>query len=169
MKLLAEIAEEDIGYEMPQTENNYRVRKASRAIVVNALKQIALLYVSKQNYHKLPGGGIERGESIADALSREIMEEVGVEIKVNGEVGLIIEYRDRFELLQISYCFFASMERTKEGPSFTEEEQQDGFELKWVELEEAIELVRDDVPTNYVGRFIQKRDYAFLRAFQERK
>lgn len=132
MKLLAEIAEEDIGFEKLETESkyNYKVRKASRAIVVNHLKQIALLYVSEKKYHKLPGGGIERGESIADALIREVMEEVGVEIKVNGEVGLILEYRDRSELLQISYCFFASSVRAKEGPSFTEEEQQDGFELK---------------------------------------
>jgi 8-oxo-dGTP pyrophosphatase MutT (NUDIX family) len=167
MKLLAEIAQEDIGFEKLDTETRYQVRKASRAIVVNHLKQIALLYVSEKNYHKLPGGGIERGESIADALIREVIEEVGVEIKVNAEVGLIIEYRDRFEQLQISYCFFASRERAQKGPSFTEEEQQNGFALKWVTLEEAIELVSNDVPKDYVGRFIQKRDYTFLKAFQE--
>ena len=32
-------------------------------------------------YNKLPGGGIEQGENLYEALDREIMEEVGTTIK----------------------------------------------------------------------------------------
>jgi hypothetical protein len=35
---------------------NYSTREAGRAVVFNENKNIALLYVSKENYYKLPGG-----------------------------------------------------------------------------------------------------------------
>lgn len=162
MELLTEISESDIGIESSLSDIKYNVRRASRAIVVNQNNQIALLYVSKKNYHKLPGGGIEKDENISEALMREVIEEVGVEINLISEVGAVIEYRDRFELMQLSYCFLASVKKNLEAPSFTEEEQSNGFILKWVTFEEAINLLRNDNPTDYSGCFIKKRDYTFL-------
>lgn len=41
-----------------------------------------------------------------------LIEEVGVEINLISEVGAIIEYRDRFEFMQLSYCFLATLRRT---------------------------------------------------------
>ena len=38
---------------------NYSVREAVRAVVFDEDKKVALLYVSKENYYKIPGGGIE--------------------------------------------------------------------------------------------------------------
>lgn len=78
----------------------YRIRKASRSIAFNDKNEIALLYVSKKGYHKLPGGGIEKGEDIIKALKREMLEEVGANIEVIDEIGTIIEYRNEFELLE---------------------------------------------------------------------
>lgn len=125
MNLLTEISDHDLGL-VSQTNNiKYRVRKASRAIVINQFNQVALLYVSKNNYHKLPGGGFEQNEGKFEALNREVIEEVGVEIKILSDVGVIIEYRNHFEMLQISYCYIASVENILENPSFTDEEIED--------------------------------------------
>lgn len=163
MELIKEISEKDIGYNYENIDNTYKIRKASRAIVVNNSGQIPLLYVSKHNYHKLPGGGIEAGEDINIALNREMMEEVGVDIDVLGEVGTIIEYRNKYKQLQISYCFYGKVKGNIKETSFTDEEINDGFQLKWIALEEAVSILENDIPDNYVGKFIQNRDLLFLK------
>lgn len=164
MELIKEIYEKDIGYKNENKEITYKLRKASRSIVLNGSKKIALLYVSKNKYHKLPGGGIEAGEDIKTALNREVMEEAGVNINILGEIGAIIEYRNKHELLQISYCYYSEVKGEIEETSFTEEEINDGFELKWVSLDEAISILENDIPDNYVGKFIQRRDLLFLKS-----
>ena len=162
MELIKEIYENDIGYKDENIEIAYKIRKASRSIVFNNSGKIALLYVSKNNYHKLPGGGIEIGEDINTALHREIMEEVGVNIDVLGEIGTIIEYRDKHELLQISYCYYSKVKGNSKETAFTDEEKDAGFQLKWVKLDEALSILQEDSPDNYVGKFIKNRDLLFL-------
>lgn len=163
MELIREINEKDIGYNHENIVIAYKLRKASRSIVLNDLNKIALLYVSKNKYHKLPGGGIEAGEDIKTALNREVMEEAGVDINVLGEIGTIIEYRNKQELLQISYCFYSEVVGDVKETSFTDDEINNGFKLKWVDLDEAISTVENDEPDNYVGKFIQNRDLLFLK------
>lgn len=163
LELIREISEKDIGYSHKDEEIAYKIRKASRTIVLNESNEMALLYVSKNNYHKLPGGGIEDQENIEIALNREVMEEVGVNIRVLGEVGIIIEYRDEFKQIQISYCYYSKAIGEAIKPTFTDQEISDGFELKWVPIDEAVGILEKDEPNNYMGKFIQSRDVLFLR------
>ncbi len=164
MDLIKEIYEKDIGCNYENIDITYRIRKASRSIVLNDSQKIALLFVSKNNYHKLPGGGIEAGEDIRTALHREVMEEAGVNINVLGEVGTIIEYRNKQEMLQISYCYYSEVQGDINEPSFTDEEADSGFQLKWVTLDEAISMLENDTPDDYSGKFIQSRDLSFLKS-----
>lgn len=167
MELIKEIYEKDIGYNCENIDVVYNLRKASRSIVITELGKIALLYVSNNNYHKLPGGGIEVGEDINIALNREVMEEVGVNIDVLGEIGVIIEYRNRHGLLQISYCYYSKVKGDIKKTAFTDDEISDGFQLQWVALDEAILMLEKDKPDNYVGKFIQSRDLLFLKRADE--
>lgn len=144
-----------------EDESDFRIRKASRAILFDEKKLVPILYVSEFNYHKLPGGGIEEGESQEEALIREMMEEVGSEIEIMGEVGKSIEYRTEFKLKQVSYCYFGRITSRGE-PAYTEKEIAEGFTLIWLTLEKAIHRLQTDKPENYEGLFIQKRDLAFL-------
>ena len=167
MELLNEIHNKDITGEQTTISIAYNLRKASRSIVFNKNNQIALLYVSKHNYHKLPGGGIENLENIKEALEREVLEEVGVNVLIGDDIGAIIEYRDEFKQLQISYCFFSKVVGEINAPSFTESELLNGFQLKWVTLDEAISLLSSDAPDDYMGKFIKRRDLAFLNRAKE--
>ena len=140
----------------------YNLRKAARAVIIDKDNQVPLLFASKYNYHKLPGGGIENNETALEALRREVLEEAGVCIKSIKDIGVIIEYRDKIKLLQISYCYFARIDKFIKKPSFTKKELSDGFELKWMDFDKAINTIKKDKPSNYTGVFIQKRDLTLL-------
>lgn len=163
MKLIREITEKDITNKENYEEISYKIRKASRAVVFNEENKIAILNVSNDNYYKLPGGGIEKDEDIITALRRELIEEVGVEVDVLDELGIIIEYRDNFKQLQISYCYLCKVVGEYQKTSFTEEEKNDGFILEWASLNEAISILEKDNPEKYMGKFIRERDLEFLK------
>src|SRR3989338_9132893 len=142
----------------------YAVRAAARAVVLDGERNIALLHVSKKNYYKLPGGGVEEGEDIPTALDRGSQEEIGCKISVHGELGSIIEYRKQFKLVQTSSCYLAQVEGEKGAPDLTEEELNDGFEIVWLAPAEAERTLAGSRPTDYEGSYIVERDATFLRA-----
>ena len=144
---------------------SFSVRKAARAVVYDDDKRIALLHVTKKHYYKLPGGGLDEGETVDDALLRECFEEIGRNVEVKAELGELIEYRKLFGIKQISYCFIAKAIGEQLVPEFTQEELTDGFELVWVPYREALDLVRDSVTDNDEGRlYIVPRDTILLEA-----
>ncbi|MFT4309454.1 MAG: NUDIX hydrolase [Candidatus Woesearchaeota archaeon] len=158
MELIKEIKDKDL----PEDESTLNLREASRAILFDDNNYIPLLFVAKYDYHKLPGGGIDEGEDKAQALVRECLEEVGSRIEVSGEIGKIIEYRSKWDLKQISYCYYGKI-ISKGEPELTEKELSQGFKILWLSLKDAISQVETDEPKNYEGSFIQKRDLAFLK------
>ena len=160
MKLVKTIQFKDL---RPEDIEKFKVRRAARAVVFDSNKNIGILYVGKNNYHKLPGGGLEGDESIEEALRRECLEEIGCNIEPFGELGEVIEYRDKWSLEQHSYCYLANLVGEKGKPDFTQKEIDNGFEIKWVSLEEAIKLLESDKPEGYEGGFIQIRDSSFLK------
>jgi 8-oxo-dGTP diphosphatase len=147
-------------------ESTFKNRKASRVILFDEDNLIPLLFVSKYNYHKLPGGGIDEGEDRDAALIRECLEEVGSEIEVSGEVGKIVEFRSKYKLRQISYCYYGKI-ISKGEPDFTEKELSQGFKVIWLSLDDAISQVENDNPEGYTGSFIQKRDLVFLKKLKQ--
>lgn len=157
MKLLKEIKDK----EFPTDQSTLKTREASRAILFDDNNLIPVLFVAKYSYHKLPGGGINENENKLQALAREVLEETGCTLKVTNEVGKIIEYRSRFKLKQISYCYLGKI-TVKGKPGFTKEELSEGFKIVWLSLDEAISKIKNDRSQNYEGDFIQKRDLAFL-------
>jgi ADP-ribose pyrophosphatase YjhB (NUDIX family) len=163
MKLLLTIRDGDFAPEDP-APSRYKERRASRAVVFDADRKVALLHAAKLNYHKLPGGGIEAGENIEAALRREIREEIGCDVANIRELGCIEEYRNKFEIHQLSYCFLADVRGGKGTPHLEEDEIAEGFETVWLDIRTAISTLENDDIEDYKGKFIRTRDLAFLKA-----
>lgn len=166
MKTLLTLRESDvIAAAVDLDPTNFADRLAARAVLVGESDRIALLHASKHHYYKLPGGGLDDGENMQQALRRELLEEVGCQAEVLAEVGEVVEYRDQWRLKQISYCYLAQLVGGPGRPNFTEEEIADGFVIVWApDIDEAISLVGQSRPDNYDGRFIQRRDLALLQS-----
>lgn len=170
MELLKEFTEKNLGISQQKIDFDlgYKVRHAARAVVIDKNGKLPLLFDAKHNNHKIPGGGVDRGETIKQALKRETREEAGCNIKVIDEIGLIIEYRNGYKILQISYCWLARVEGKIIEPQFDEEELSEGFSLKWINnIDEAIRLLKKDKPREYSGPFMRARDLLFLQKAKE--
>ncbi|HCC22715.1 TPA: ADP-ribose pyrophosphatase [Candidatus Falkowbacteria bacterium] len=163
MPLLATITDADFGSQ-PVDSSNFRRRQAVRAVLFDENGEIAVLYVAKEMYHKLPGGGVEAGESLTSALTRECLEEAGSRPEIESEIGSVIEIRGQEKLVQESVCYLARVKGERRAPKFTEDEKANQFSLRFMSIDDALEKLKSDKPQSYNGRFIQKRDSAFLAA-----
>lgn len=151
-----------------EVANKYIPRLAARGIVFDKKNNVAVLPVSNHNYYKLPGGGIEKGENKLVAFRRECLEEIGFDIEVTAELGIIIEYRTEFSVIQTSYCYIGKVIGSKKEVAFTEHEISQGLkEAKWVSFKEALKLVSNSQPNNYEGSFIKERDTLILETAQK--
>jgi len=157
------IRDSDLGLDTPAPAQR-RERQASRIVIFDGDKNIALLHVAKNGYHKLPGGGVKEGEDIMTALQREAREEIGCEISNPQGLGTVEEYRDCFGLHQISYCFIGDLIGEKGTPNFEQGEIDKGFAPVWMSLDKAIETLASEAGVeDYEGKFIQRRDLRFLK------
>lgn len=145
-------------------------RQASRAVVFDDEDKIGLLYAKKLDIYKLPGGGIEEGEDLVQACIRECKEELGCDIKVLSELGKIIEYREGEEhdnrlFFQESFHYLATVIGQKQNPEFTEKEIAAGFELLWLGLPEAMDLIKNQ-KDKYSFSFVKHRELTVLKEAQ---
>lgn len=166
MNSLLTIRERDFTSSSTQADvSDYKTRQAARAVLLDNSGWVYLMNVSLHGYHKLPGGGIDEGEGVEQALARELMEEVGCKADIIGELGEIVEYRDFEKLNQTSYCFLAKQAGEQQDSALEEGELAEGMvEVKAESIDAAIVLLKNDLPNNLEGKFIQKRDIAFLEA-----
>ena len=164
MEIIKVIRDADIDSDVSNPER-YGERRTARALVFDGRHRVALLHATKKDYHKLPGGGIEEGEDIIEALKRECLEEIGCNIENVRELGIIEEYRNVFKMHQVSYCFIADLIGEKGQNHLEADEAADGFEPEWMSLDDAVKtLEREAAIEHYEGRFIRLRDLTFLQS-----
>ncbi len=164
MKTLAVLRDLDTGSDVPDPAV-YEERTAARAVVFDADQNVGLIYSTVHKYHKLPGGGVEPGESLVQALTREVKEEIGCDIVDITELGYVEEFRNKIALHQHSYCYTAHVVGEKGEPALEEREKAEGFVTVWLPLDTAIETLTHELGSDvYLARFMTRRELAFLRA-----
>lgn len=140
-----------------QPDKLYTDRKSTRVVALKPSGEVAVIYVKVGNYYKLPGGGIEAGESHSDAALREVKEETGAMVALrSGYFATTEEFR--FHLHQTSYCYLADVLDDTGEPCLTEEELADGFIHEWINIYKALEVMNAAEPTTEFGCFVKERD-----------
>jgi ADP-ribose pyrophosphatase YjhB (NUDIX family) len=100
-------------YADPDAPKANSIVVAVTAVVRNAQGDVLLIERTDNGLWALPGGAQEIGESVADAVRREVREETGVEIEVTGLSGIysdpshVIAYDDGEVRQEFSLCFTA--------------------------------------------------------------
>lgn len=156
----------DFGLPEDKDEATFIERTAARAVLIDKDYHVALINAKNRGYYKLPGGGIDYGELITEALHREVAEEAGYKIEPLCALGYTHETRHKFAQFNISYAFLA---RATEfvGTNLMDDEEEDGFELEWFDtIDDAIEAVEkiDTTGMIYQAKFFTARELAILRA-----
>lgn len=88
---------------------------ATSAVVVNSEGRVLMQRRADSGNWALPGGAMELGESLVDAVIREVREESGYDIEVRGLVGTytdprhIIAYSDGEVRRQFNVCYAAQI------------------------------------------------------------
>ncbi len=118
-------------------------RIATRAIILNENK-ILLLYTKRYDDYSLPGGGVDKGESIQEGLIREVHEETGAKnIRNIKPFGIYEEYRSWYKpehdiLHMLSYCFTCDIDSKLGETKYESYEVNNGMKPVWVDINKAI-------------------------------
>lgn len=109
---------------------NYTHFVSVAGLVSNDNGEILLIHSPRRGW-EYPGGMVEPGESLQDALIREIKEEAGVDVEINGFIGLCKNIEKDVVNIDFS-CTYIGGELTTSHES---------SEVKWVKRENALEMV----------------------------
>lgn len=130
--------------------------RSVRWYILDPQDRILLVRHASGELWTLPGGHVETGETIFAALKREIMEELGLGVKIVGVENsvsmsnvipmplpisihkVVYEHRTRWATEKVEYFFFARMT----GEIFTTSSEEIK-EFKWFESEEILEMEED--------------------------
>lgn len=129
---------------------------------------LAMQQGSKGEY-KIPGGGMDEGESIVEALMREVQEETGLVIKPETvqELGEIMEIRrdifdENIKYIAHSMHYVCEVEDEIVETAMTESEKAKGFHLAWADIDTIIETNERLMTEKW-----QLRDVEFLKWYKE--
>ncbi len=143
-------------------------RYATRTVLLDENNQIAILYVKKLGYYKIPGGGVEEGEDLELAAKREVLEEAGCDCGIIAELGRTENDLPGWDMRDISDGFLARTIGAKGEPHFEDHESERGFGLEWCEsIEAAISKIESNVVTDPDAAVLQARDLGYIKKAKE--
>lgn len=169
MKTLAIIREHEVFTDRtPVDDSSYsQERQAVRVFLFDEEGNVGALYYPPcetrvQGEYLLVGGGVEEGETLEEALAREVREEAGCSIHQIEEIGHIKQYGigKGVKRIQNEYFYKVRVLGDKGEPDFDEHERKEKVEIHWVPIEEFISVIeRQRVSFGRTNTLMIYKDY----------
>ena len=125
----------------------------------NKVLLVKLTYGPAQGRWLIPGGLVDCGETLQEAIVREIYEESGVKVHPVGIVGVRSMVRVKDHLTDLYCIFLCDMISSPDLPKSDEEEIAD---VKWISLDE---IATDPLMTEYTKHVIKKAQNSQLMEY----
>ncbi len=116
----------------------YVERAGVYAVIENDAQQIAVIETNQHYF--LPGGGVRSGETEAEALEREILEEMGYQVLGLAEIGETIEYFEAYTDGRY-YRIHSRVYQVQLGAKIGEGIEED-HRLVWLRPQDALKRLR---------------------------
>ena len=142
--------------------------KSVRVVLLDDKNLVAVLHVGKVDFHTLPGGGIDEGETAKQAAIREMIEETGCNCEILHTLGIIEENSKTCSWNGINTCFIANVKGSKGVQSLTQIELDEETQVQWYDMHEALSIIKNqeisarDEREAGIGKIIQERDAVLL-------
>ena len=131
-------------------------RNAVRAVIIHENK-ILMVHSGKTNEYKFPGGGIEEGETVEEALTREVLEEAGCNvIRIDEKIGIMTEFgiaeEDKNSVFKmISEYYNVIIDNNQFDQKLDKYEEELEFIPCWIEIEKAYKTNREIIADGYAS------------------
>lgn len=143
-------------------------RLIARGIVLDEEGNVAVHLIHRndifgnQRYYETPGGGVDEGESIEEGFKRECLEELGYEVEIIGEIGII---EDEYRLIgrKNVNCYFLARRKKDVGIHFASEGDLLIEKTIYVPIDEAIKLYESQEDKG-VSLLVKRRELPILMA-----
>ena len=135
-------------------------------------RNLLMIYSSKVGDYKFPGGGVEAGESHAQALIREILEECGMSVRhIGSQIGAVIEYNIPIEqgydvFKMTSHYYQCEVEDKVRKQTLDRYERELGFKPMWIEVGRAIQFNRALLDADKIPEWLRRE--IFMLAYIQR-
>lgn len=125
-------------------------------LVTNENNEVLLVKSPKRGW-EFPGGMVEPGESLQEALIREIFEESGIHVTITGFIGV---YKNiKMDIVNLDFCC-----KYESGVPTTSEES---LEVGWFPMNEIVQMMENPLYETRIKNMISNNSNMFCYAFRK--
>ena len=139
-------------------------RTAVKGIILRG-RTLLMVHSPKIGDYDFPGGGLQAGETHAQGLYREILEECGMSVaQMGSEIGVVIEYdvpmEPDYDAFKMTSHYYHCEVQDGFGPQKLEQyEQELGFTPVWIDIEHAIQQNNVFLQTDNAPKWLKKETF----------